>query len=395
MAGQFGFLDKLVARMNRLDATSLQSQFLSLAKERGWLETIFQSIQEGVMVVSADGRLFYANRAAEAMFGFELSRMRGRPISKHMPDVDWERLASREESEWAKLSTSEIEVFNPARRVLSIYAVPMEESPDEDAGPCVVAILRDVTREREEESEVLESERMQAIRLLAASIAHEIGNPLNALGIHLQLIERELKFLPEDDKERLGELVTVARDEVSRLDLIISKFLRALRPATPKLVKSDILAILEESLRVMKSDIGEHRIEVEIVAQSGLPAVMVDPQQMKQAFFNIVKNAIEAMTDGGRLEISLDADDRDLTIAFKDTGSGISGDDFHRLFEPYHTAKAKGNGLGLTIVQRIVQEHGGRLEVTGKQGVGACFRIVLPRADRKARMLTSKQSNHE
>ncbi len=391
MASQSGFLDKLVARMNRLDSESLQTQFLNLARERGLLETLFQSIQEGVIVVSADSRLFYANHAAESMFDFEISRMRGRPITRYIPGVDWEGLARREEKEWAKLSTSEVEILYPARRVLSIYAVPMEEGPEE-AGPCVVAILRDVTRERQNEASNVESERMQAIRILAASLAHEIGNPINALGIHLQLLSRELGGLPEEDRERIGDLVSVARDEVSRLDLIISKFLRALRPSAPELVSCSMLEVLQDAIKIMKSDIGEHRIEVSVLHDNNLPAVMVDPQQMKQVFFNIVKNAMQAMNDGGRLEIMLSADDRDMTLSFKDTGSGISEEDFSRLFEPFHTGKATGNGLGLTIVQRIVQDHGGRLDVSSKPGAGTCFRIVLPIADRKARMLTAKQS---
>jgi len=367
MSSQSGFIDKLVSRMNRLDSESLQTQFLNLARERGLLETIFQSIQEGVIVVSSDSRLFYANHAAETMFGFEISRMRGRPITRYIPDVDWERLARREEKEWAKLSTSEVEVFHPERRNLRVYAVPMEDGP-EGAGPCVVAILRDVTRERQDEATFVESERMQAIRVLAASLAHEIGNPINALGIHLQLLDRELGGLPAEDRQRISELLSVARDEVSRLDLIISKFLRALRPSAPDLVSCDMLEVVQDALRVMKSDIGEHRIEVAVVHDSKLPAVMADPQQMKQVFFNIVKNAMQAMNDGGRLEIRLAADDRDLSIAFKDTGTGIGDDDFHRLFEPFHTGKATGHGLGLTIVQRIVQDHGGRLEVSTKQG---------------------------
>lgn len=391
MSSQSGFIDKLVSRMNRLDSESLQTQFLNLARERGLLETIFQSIQEGVIVVSSDSRLFYANHAAETMFGFEVSRMRGRPITRYIPDVDWERLARREEKEWAKLSSSEVEILHPQRKILRISAVPMEDGP-EGAGPCVVAILRDVTRDRQNEATFVESERMQAIRVLAASLAHEIGNPINALGIHLQLLDRELNGLPAEDRERIGDLVSVARDEVSRLDLIISKFLRALRPSAPDLVSCDMLEVVQDALRVMKSDIGEHRIAVSVVNDSKLPAVMVDPQQMKQVFFNIVKNAMQAMHDGGKLEIRLSADDRDLSIAFKDTGTGIADDDFHRLFEPFHTGKATGHGLGLTIVQRIVQDHGGRLEVSSKQGEGTCFRIVIPIADRRARMITAQKT---
>ena len=123
------------------------------------------------------------------------------------------------------------------------------------------------------------------------------------------------------------------------------------------------------------------------------PPVMADPQQMKQVFFNLVKNAMQAMADGGRLEIRLVADDRDLAISFKDTGSGMGADVFNRLFEPFMTNKAKGAGLGLMIVQRIVQDHGGRLDVSTKQGAGSCFRIILPLANRKAGMLPANGGN--
>ena len=146
--------------------------------------------------------------------------------------------------------------------------------------------------------------------------------------------------------------------------------------------------VLEDSLKVMKSDIEEHQISVSIEHKGKLPTVKADVQQMKQVFFNVVKNAIQAMEDKGQLHIALEADDRNLAISFKDSGSGISEEDFRLLFEPYRTSKAKGNGLGLTIVDRIVQDHGGRLEVSSKKGVGTCFRIVLPLANRKTRMLT-------
>ena len=387
MASQKPFYRKLASRLGKLDAEDLRAQFLNIENERGLLETVFQSIQEGVVVVSADGRLLYANAAAERIFGFDFAKTRGKPVARHIAGVDWEAAARRDADNWDKLSASEIEIFNPGRRVISVRTAPLGE-PLDDGSSGAVAILRDITSEREGEVALLESERMNAVRVLAASLAHEIGNPLNALGIHLQMMEREQQSLPPDsDREQLSKDIAVARDEVARLDLIISKFLRALRPGAPVTVKSYLLALTQDCVRIVRADIAERGIGIEIICDAPLPAVSVDPEQMKQVFFNIVKNALQAMRDGGRLEIRLSADDREASISFTDDGEGIASSDFARIFEPFQTGKQNGTGLGLPIVQRIVQDHGGRLEVSGKAGAGARFTVVIPLADKKMRAL--------
>jgi len=392
MARQDGFLDKLVTKMERLDTSSLQTQFLNLAREKGWMETVFQSIQEGILVVSGHGALQYANHAAESLLGFEVSRLRGKSIAKYLPDIDWERLAHQDEEEWAKLVRSEIEVSYPEHRRLSFYAVPIQSSggiPASDGGKDVAAtfvlvMLRDVTHEHEAETNLVESERLNAVKQLAASLAHEIGNPLNSLGIHLQLLEREVGRAPEED---IKELVRITREEVSRLDLIISQFLGALRPAAPVFAKSDVAETLQETLQTLRSEIENRKVDVVLKKKRDLPEVTMDKGQMKQVFFNLIKNAFQAMPGGGKLTVEFDADDRNVIVSIRDTGTGIPEEEFRRMFEPYRTTKASGHGLGLMIVQRIVQDHGGQIEVESKKGTGTVFRIVLPLAERRIRML--------
>ena len=119
-----------------------------------------------------------------------------------------------------------------------------------------------------------------------------------------------------------------------------------------------------------------------------VPAVAIDANQMKQVFFNILRNALQAMPGGGRLALGIEADDRSVSVSVRDTGSGIPEAEFRRIFEPYHTTKKNGNGIGLMIVQRIVRDHGGLVEVASKPGEGTVFRIVLPLADRRTRLLT-------
>jgi PAS domain S-box-containing protein len=222
------FLDKLMERLDRLDAGSLQSQFLRLANDKGLLETIFHAIQEGLVVLDADGLIRYANRAAEKLLGFSAEQAAGYPIARYLREIDWNLVLDLDADEWSKLISREIEITYPEHRFLDFYIVPLTAVEVEQRG--AVVILRDVTRDRESESRTIESERLHAITLLAAGVAHEIGNPLNSLTIHLQLLERELREVPAEQAASMKELLEVAQREVTRLDQIISQFLRALRP---------------------------------------------------------------------------------------------------------------------------------------------------------------------
>ena len=382
-----GFFDRLVARIDKLDSESLQTQMVRLAQERGFLETIFQTIQEGVMVIDNDGKLLYANKATEQMTGLDPERGRGRSIVRLLREWDWEHLLDMPDVEtgWARMVTREVEVFYPEHRFVSVYAVPMDESSLPERG--VLVILRDITRDRKQEASTLESERLNAIKLLAASVAHEIGNPLNALTIHLQLLSRELRDLPDDIRNSLSELVDVAQTEVSRLDTIISQFLRAIRPGKPILEPEKPEKVLQETLRLLKTEFENRRITVSVDMPAQIPEVLLDRSQIKQVFFNLFKNALAAMPDGGALKVAFGVGDIFVDISIIDSGTGIDPKEMGRIFEAYHTTKSSGTGLGLMIVQRIIEDHGGEIEIASKPGTGTCFKIRLPRSERRIRKI--------
>ncbi len=388
-----GFIEKLIARIDRLDPGSLQTQFLRLAGEKGLLETIFHAIQEGIIVLDGKGGIAYANRATEKLLGLNLKQAIGQPINRYLREVEWDLVLSLDEEEWSRLVSREIELTYPEHRFLDFYVVPLALVDNQEAG--AVVILRDVTRERENQASTVESEKLQALTLLAAGVAHEIGNPLNSLNIHLQLLQREVKHLKDDDRANLGELLDIASQEVQRLDQIIHQFLKAVRPTQPQMETANLKELMRGTLSILRQEIKDRGVLVEEEYADDSPRMNVDHGQIKQAFFNVIKNAMEAMTNGGILKISTYNEGRFTAIAFEDTGPGIAPDQLGSIFEAYQTTKTAGTGLGLLIVQRIIREHGGQIEVDSRPGKGTTFILYLPTEERRIRLLKAHRENED
>ena len=386
------FLDKLIGRIERVDPQSLQSVVLKLAREKGFLETLFNTIQEGVIVTDAEGRITYVNAAGGQLLGIDAERAVGEPLANYLRDIDWQKIWSADKDEWRKVFSQELEVFYPQQRFLSFYIVPVADEQNSVVTGMAI-ILRDVTESHHRTASAIESEKLSAITLLAAGVAHEIGNPLNSLNIHLQLMERELKKLPTAEGERLRENLRVARNEIARLDQIINQFLQAIRPTQPQLQPASVNEVIADTLTLLEREIGDRDILVEQELTPGLPRLLLDRAQLKQAFYNVIRNGLQAMRSGGILRIRTETNPTHVIISFIDSGHGIAPEDIGRLFEPYFTTKEKGTGLGLMIVQRIVREHGGTIEVESDKDRGTTFRIKLPIHEKRTRLLEA--SRHE
>ncbi len=383
------FWNKLIERLDKLDPGSVQAQFLRLASERGLLETIFHALREGILVLDAEGRIVYANRGACRLLGMDENTAIGQPMKRHIHEIEWKSLLRLDEKEWARMASREIEISYPEHRFLAIYLAPLENPLDGRTG--VVMILRDVTQERDHAEEMVESERLNAILMLAAGVAHEIGNPLNSLAIHLQLIDRELRGLPAVEAGPLRELLDVARGEITRLDQILTQFLKAIRPSLPNFERHALPDIVSETLGTLSAEIHDRKVVVEVEPAEDLPMAWVDSGQVRQAFFNVIRNAIQAMAGGGVLRISFEASDRLVGAVFQDTGPGIPPGQMGELFEPFRTTKANGNGMGLMIVQRIVRDHGGTVLVDSLRG-GARIQLNFQRDDQRIRLLSAPKA---
>ncbi|PYL87184.1 MAG: PAS domain-containing sensor histidine kinase [Verrucomicrobia bacterium] len=395
-----GFLEKLIERLGRIGPEEVQNYFLRLAQEKGFLETVFNAIQEGIIVTDSKGRITYLNDAACELFGLEAGDAIGKRLDERMRGLDWESLTQS-----GGPVSRDMEIFYPANRFINFYIVPLmiehRDSAAADALPgpprsAIAAtgeqvghamILRDITESRRSAQQTLESERLNALTLLAAGVAHEIGNPLNSLHIHLQLMERKVRKLKGEARQELQESIAVARAEIGRLDSIVTQFLRAIRPSKPQLHPESVNAIVNEAVRFFAPEIQDRDVVVEQELRSDLPLLQLDRDQIKQAFYNVIKNSFEAMKRRGILRIRTDMDDTHVLISFIDTGGGMSPENLSRVFEPYFTTKSSGTGLGLLIVRRIVREHGGELSIESSQGKGLTLTIRLPYLDKRVRML--------
>ena len=383
-----GFLDKLIERISRVRPEEVQGYLLRLADEKGFLETIFNAIHEGVIVTDVKGRINYLNRAACELFGLEREKCMGAPLGDRLRGLEWDKLVDA-----GKMVSRDMEVFYPRHRFLNFYVVPL--SLDQPMAKRVAeremvgyaVILRDITETRRSTEETIQSEKLTALTLLAAGVAHEIGNPLNSLHIHLQLMERKLRKLPAGPRADLQKSLSVAQDEITRLDSIVQQFLGAIRPAHLQKQLENINALVSESVAFLRPEIEDRSILVEQELRKDLPLIEADRNQLKQAFYNVIKNAFQAMKSGGILRIRTNVDEQFVSVCFSDSGGGISPEDMSRIFEPYFTTKASGSGLGLLIVRRIVREHGGEIDLASDQGKGLTLTIRLPLQNQMARML--------
>ncbi len=383
-------LDKLLGRIDRLDTAGLQTLVQRLARERAMLDTVFNTLQEGVLVISADGEIDYANDAAARMIGFKGQAGVATTLWRLVPGLraSLEGEGGPGSTEGRPIVTREFELTYPAHRVVRLYMVPFHEAENGDSRFAI--ILADITTEKKSTAELIENERISSILLLAAGVAHELGNPLNSLTIHLQLIERRLRKL-RDSKETasLAESIAICQGEVTRLDGIIKNFLEAIRPRPPDLAEVNVVEVIDDVLRFQAKELEDRGLTVEGELPASTPVIMADRNQLKQVFFNLVKNAMEAMQPGGKFSIRVRADDDSVFIRIADTGAGIRHEDLAKLFSPYHTTKAGGHGLGLMIVQRIMRDHGGHVGIESKEGTGTVVTLQFPQKHRRVRMLES------
>ena len=381
-------LDKILGRIEDLDSVNLNILVQRLARDRKLQETVFNTIQDGIIVIDSESIVQYANEAAFDLIGLKEDAIGNTRLWKMVPDlarsIDLEIIESPTQN--APVMSREIELSYPEHRHVRLYMVPIDAQIGQHDSSGMVVVLSDVTEEKLSMEARIENERIDSIMRLSAGVAHELGNPLNSLTIHLQLIERKLAKL-QTGTDTISESLSICQNEVKRLDGIIRHFLQAVRPQKPELNELNLVDLVSEVLRVQEIELRNRCLDVNVEVGKSVPSILGDREQVKQAFFNIVKNAMEAMQPHGKLRILVNSDDDFIHVKFIDTGSGIAEEELPRVLQPYYTTKKGGHGLGMMIVQRIMRNHGGQLGIESSKGNGTVITLQFPQRHRRTRLL--------
>lgn len=357
-----GYLAEKVKKAEKaLDAAKVDYRRLETLSRN-----IIENINSGIMTIDTEGRITSFNRAAERITGFSLRDVYLKGVTTIFPAIKYQDLSRnrkgmrREEMVFRRKDGREL--------FLGFSISPLKEE-GKDSG--TVMIFQDMTRLKKMEEEARRNERLRALGELAAGIAHEIRNPLASISGSIQVLKEDLKGLDEEDR-RLMDIILA---ETERLNSLIADFLVFARPA-PKKQKTSLKALAEDTLKLLSSR--RDLKDIEVIKELEDVTALVDPQQMKQVFWNLFLNAVEAMGGKGQLRVKIGRNGAGRTeIVVSDTGKGVSPGYGERIFDPFFTTKEMGTGIGLAVVYRIIEGHNGTIEFESKEGEGTTFRITL------------------
>lgn len=373
------FVKRAIQKIDQLDTDQIVDIMQSQSRELEMLENVLESIEDGVILTDANLTINYANSHCPNLIPMTRRRTyEGYPLSKVIEDQHVLRYiilsiyhrAEDLDNEFTFQRGSKVQTI-----AVTVFTYKMTETNDQAS---YVLMFSDVTEHNANEARMRRSENLASMTTMAAGVAHEIKNPLAAMGIHLQLLKKAFarkECLSIDDAQRY---IDVLEEEITRLNGIVVDFLFAVRPLDSRLRLGSISKMLHEVAAFVEPELAEHKVSLECEFSTSLPKLEFDENLLKQVLLNLIKNAMNAMEQGGRLSLWARPDGNSVLLSVSDTGTGMDDEMVQKIFEPYYTNKASGTGLGLTVVYKIMKEHKGDITVESKLGEGTTFTLSFP-----------------
>ena len=364
---------ELSAQLTRL-GRELQADRLSTLSEKTHLQGVVDQLEDGVIFLNPERHVLFFNRAAEAVVGVSLEQAVGQPIHEVLdpahpllPFVDQVLLGG------AGIRNATVALPQAGRdKEFLVSAFHME---DAHRVMGVAVLLKDLESIKTVQSLVSYSAKLAALGRLTSGVAHEVKNPLNAMMIHVELLKERLEDAEADVKQSLE----VIGSEIRRLDRVVQGFLKFMRPQELTLKPVDLNAMLQSVGALLEAESQSHGVRFVLELDPALPPVSADEELLRQAFINILQNAVQAMPSGGAVRIRTRPEDTDwVRVVVTDQGVGIAPEDLDKVFKLYYTSKPGGSGIGLSVVYRILQLHDGTVEIKSHPGRGTALVVRLP-----------------
>jgi PAS domain S-box-containing protein len=367
---EFQELSSQLTRLGR----ELQADRLSTLSEKAHLQGVVDQLEDGVIFLNPERHILFFNRAAEAVVGLPLERAVGRPIHEVLdpahpllPFVDQVLVGS------VGIRNTTVVLPHAGRdKEFLVSAFHME---DAHRVMGVAVLLKDLESVKTVQSLVSYSAKLAALGRLTSGVAHEVKNPLNAMMIHVELLKERL----EDSGADVRKSLEVIGSEIRRLDRVVQGFLKFMRPQELTLKPVDLNAMLQSVCALLEAESQSHGVRFVLELDADLPPVNADEELLRQAFINILQNAVQAMPNGGGVRLRTRPEGLEwVRVTVTDQGVGIAPEDVGKIFKLYYTSKAGGSGIGLSVVYRIVQLHDGTIEAKSELGRGTAMIVRLP-----------------
>lgn len=378
------FLERAIKTIPKMNKDQMESLINSIKDELVLKEMVMGSLNQGILVSDQEDRVVYFNRAINTLLPLH--------HGDHNEHLVWSIINNNDIYHFVKETlyehkSAKDKIFIIEKElntiILSISILPLA-SKGQIYGN--VILVEDVTQVKEKEIKLKRAESLASLTTMAAGVAHEIKNPLGSMSIHIQLMDKLLNkdsFSKDSFKKYLG----ILSDEVERLNSIVVDYLFAVRPMDIEPTEGDLNSLLSDLIEFTQYELKEANISVTMELDKEITQVYFDSKFLKQAFLNIIKNAIQAMGNGGKLKISTKEKDNMVLVSICDTGIGMSEKTLNKIFEPHFTTKDTGSGLGLTVVYKIIKEHKGDINIVSKKGEGTTFNFLFPGIPKKDKLL--------
>jgi len=358
---------------------SVEQKALQVERLKDFNENIVASLSVGMLTTDLEDRVETWNPALEEMLGLKDAEALGRPLAEVLPAELVVELASREVvDQVSNIYKQELRMSGGRKLVVNVSASPLQGKTGENIGRLV--LVDDITQRMQFEDQMLQTEKLTSLGLLAAGVAHEVNTPLAVISNYIQMLAKQIP--PEDSRQKTIEKIV---RQTFRASEIVNNLLNFSRTGGSEFREVNLNSLLEETLSLVQHPMKTGNVSVLRTYADGLPSVLGSPNRLQQVFLNLFLNARDAMPGGGMLEVRTAAPNGMVEVEITDTGMGIPAENLAKIFDPFFTTKStgRGTGLGLSVSYGIIQEHKGRIDVRSTPSKGTSFRLEFPVAHRE------------